>query len=280
MSRERTDHILESAGHRLKAAWWGPPPASAPTLVLLHEGLGSLGLWRDFPARVAAATGCGVLAWSRAGYGRSAPITLPRPLDYMQREAAHAVRPVLDAFAVRRCLLIGHSDGASIAALYAGTAHDARLAGLVLLAPHFVVEEVSIAGIAAARERYLHGDLRARLARHHDDVEGAFWGWNRAWLDPAFRAWDITAEAARITVPTLLLQGLADPYGTVAQAEIARRCLPGPLEVMLLPGIGHTPQTEAAADTLAAITGFVGRVLSGTGADITGPPASATRPGD
>jgi pimeloyl-ACP methyl ester carboxylesterase len=262
MTVPRTDRMIEVAGRRLEAAWWGRTPAEAPTLVLLHEGLGALALWRDFPARLAAATGCGVLAWSRAGYGRSDPVTLPRPLDYMQQEAARAVRPVLDGFGVRRCILIGHSDGASIAALYSGTETDARLAGLVLLAPHFVVEEVSLSGIAAARERFLHGDLRTRLARHHDDVEGAFWGWNRAWLDPAFRAWDITAEAARITVPTLLVQGLADPYGTVAQAEIAQRLLGERLETLLLPGIGHAPHAEAAETTQAAITAFAARVLA------------------
>ena len=245
------------AGQRLETAWWGPAPEVAPTLVLLHEGLGSVGLWRDFPPALAAATGWGVFAWSRAGYGHSAPVTPPRPLSYMHDEAASGVAPVLDAAGVGPCVLLGHSDGASIAALYAATMTDPRLRGLILLAPHFVVEDICITGIAAARERYLHGELRARLARHHDDVDGAFWGWNGAWLDPGFRAWDITAAARGIRLPTLVVQGEADPYGTAEQAAIAARTIPAPVTTVLLPGIGHAPHLEAAAATLAAVAGFV-----------------------
>lgn len=256
-----TPSTIEIAGTRLEAAWWGPEPERAPTLVLLHEGLGSVALWRDFPARLAAATGCGVFAWSRAGYGRSDPVKPPRPVTYMHDEAGGFVRPVLDAAGIGASVLIGHSDGASIAALYAGTAADTRLRGLVLLAPHFVVEDVSLAGIEAARDRYVAGDLRARLARYHDDVDGAFWGWNGAWLHPAFRTWDITQEAAGIAVPTLVVQGLADPYGTVEQARIAERTIRAPVETVELPGVGHVPHLEAAAETLAAITGFLRRVL-------------------
>jgi pimeloyl-ACP methyl ester carboxylesterase len=247
------------AGRTLETGWWGP--GSGPALVLLHEGLGSVGLWRGFPAALAEATGLRVFAWSRLGYGRSAPVTPPRPLDYMQREAADGVRPVLDAAGIGDCVLIGHSDGASIAALYAGTVQDARVRGLVLLAPHFFVEDICIAGIEAARERYLHGDLRARLARHHDDVDGAFWGWNGAWLDPGFRTWNITEAAARIRVPTLVVQGLADPYGTAEQARTAERLIPAPVETLLLPGVGHAPHLEAAEATRAAVTRFIRPLL-------------------
>jgi pimeloyl-ACP methyl ester carboxylesterase len=175
----------------------------------------------------------------------------PRPVSYMHDEARGFVRPVLDAAGVGECVLIGHSDGASIAALYAGAEQDKRVRGLVLLAPHFVVEDVCIAGIEAARERYLHGDLRARLARYHDDVDGAFWGWNGAWLNPAFRG---------ITVPTLVVQGLADPYGTEEQARIAQRAIRAPVQTLLLPGIGHAPHLEAPAETLTAVTDFVRRL--------------------
>ena len=261
MSIDMTERFIEIAGRRLDTAWWGQAPAAGPTLVLLHEGLGSVGLWRDFPARLAAATGLGVFAWSRLGYGRSDSVTPPRPVSYMHDEAAAFVRPVLDAAGVGDCVLLGHSDGASIAALYAGRERDARVRGLVLLAPHFIVEDICIAGIEAARERYLQGDLRARLARHHNDVDGAFWGWNGAWLNPAFRAWDITEAATGIRVPTLVVQGLADPYGTVEQARIAERGIPAPVETLTLPGVGHAPHLEAPAETLEAVVRFTRFVL-------------------
>ncbi len=179
----------------------------------------------------------------------------------MHEEAGRRVGPVLDAAGIGDCVLVGHSDGASIAVLYAGLRRDARVRGLALLAPHFFVEDVCIEGIAAARERYLHGDLRARLARHHDDVDAAFWGWNGAWLDPAFRAWDISDAAAGITVPTLVVQGLADPYGTAEQVRVATRVIPAPVETLLLPGIGHSPHLEAPEATLAAVARFAGGVL-------------------
>jgi pimeloyl-ACP methyl ester carboxylesterase len=239
--------------------------------VLLHEGLGCVAMWRGFPALLAAATGCGVFVWSRAGYGGSDPVAPPRPLDYMQREAASWVRPVLDAAGIGRCVLLGHSDGASIAALYAGTVADARVRGLILLAVHFVVEDVTIAGIADARERYRTTDLRARLARYHRDVDATFWGWNGAWLDPGFRAFDITAAAAGIVVPTLLVQGLADPYGTVAQVRIGERLLGTRAESVLLEGVGHAPHLEAGPATLAAVAGFLREtaVLAAPGDGIT-----------
>ena len=259
MAMEMTADVLRLAGRALETAWWGA--REGPALVLLHEGLGSVGLWRDFPALLADATGLRAFAWSRAGYGRSTPITPPRPLHYMQEEAALWVRPVLDAVGIGDCVLVGHSDGASIAALYAGTVQDPRVRGLVLLAPHFFVEDICIAGIEAARERYLHGDLRARLARHHADADGAFWGWNGAWLDPGFRAWNITEAAARIRVPTLLVQGLADPYGTAEQTRVAERTIPAPVETLLLPGVGHAPHLAMAEVTRDAVARFIRPLL-------------------
>ena len=250
---------LHAAGHRLEAAWWGPPAEDAPTLVLLHEGLGSVGLWRGFPARLAAATGCGVFAWSRAGYGRSDGNPPPWPLDYMKIEAADRLAPVLAAAGVGRCVLVGHSDGGTIAACYAGTHDDPRVRGLVLLAPHFLVEDICVTAIAATRERYRSGDLRARLARHHDHVDDAFGGWCGAWLDPGFRAFDILAESAGIRVPALMIQGLADPYGTVAQVAVAERAMAPHLTALTLPGVGHSPHLEAEDATLAAIGAFLKR---------------------
>ncbi len=252
---------VEVGGRRLETAQWGPSPAEAPAIVLLHEGLGCVAMWRGFPARLAEATGCAVVAWSRAGYGASDPIVPPREVTYMHEEAAHWVRPVLDAAGIERCVLLGHSDGGSIAALYAGTQPDARVRGLALLAPHFFVEDITIAGIEAARERYLNGDLRERLARYHADVDGAFRGWNGAWLDPAFRAWNITHEAAGIRVPTLVVQGLADPYGSAAQVAALQAVAGAYVRPLLLEGVGHSPQLEAAEATLSAVAAFVADVM-------------------
>ena len=221
--------FLDIADQRLEYRMIGPRPDEAPTLVLLHEGLGCVGLWGDFPDKLAKATGCGVFAYSRAGYGQSSPVKLPRPLSYMHDEARAVVPKLLDAIGFRRGLLIGHSDGASIAAIYAGTHQDHRVGGLVLIAPHFFTEDPGIASIEEARRAYENTDLRAKLARWHKDPDNAFRGWNDAWLDPDFRKWDITEPLAYIRVPMLIVQGEDDQYGTVAQIEAAaaRMLLPG-----------------------------------------------------
>jgi pimeloyl-ACP methyl ester carboxylesterase len=245
----------------LETASWGPGPDRAPTLVLLHEGLGCVALWRDFPEALVAATGCGVFAWSRFGYGGSDPVTLPRPMSYMHDEALTVLPRVLDAAGVRRAVVIGHSDGGSIAAIHAGAVRDPRVCGLVLIAAHFFVEELNIASIAAIRATYEEGDLRARLARYHRDVDVAFRGWNDAWLDPRFRAFDITEHVARIPVPVLALQGAEDPYGTAEQLRVLERVALCPVETRLIAGARHAPHLEAREATLAAIVPFVRRVL-------------------
>jgi pimeloyl-ACP methyl ester carboxylesterase len=245
----------------LETAWWGPGPDRAPTLVLLHEGLGCVALWRDFPEALVAATGCGVFAWSRFGYGGSDPVTLPRPMSYMHDEALTVLPRVLDAAGVRRAVVIGHSDGGSIAAIHAGAVRDARVRGVVLIAAHFFVEELNIASITAIRATYEEGDLRARLARYHRDVDVAFRGWNDAWLDPRFRAFDITEHVARIPVPVLALQGAEDPYGTAEQLRVLERVALCPVETRLIAGARHAPHLEAKDATLAAIVPFVRRVL-------------------
>jgi pimeloyl-ACP methyl ester carboxylesterase len=253
--------ILLAEG-RLETGRWGPGPEAAPTIVLLHEGLGSLGLWRDFPVRLAAATGCGVFGYSRFGYDGSDPAGLPRPLDYMQREARQVLPRVLDAIGLRHGILFGHSDGGSIAAIHTGSCQDARVAGLVLLAPHFFTEPMGLAAIEAARQRYATGDLRRRLARHHRDVDIAFGGWSGAWLDPGFpAAFDLLPEVGRISLPVLAIQGEADAYGTAEQLHALAREAHGPVEVLLLPGVGHAPQAEAPDAVLAAVRSFAIRVL-------------------
>jgi pimeloyl-ACP methyl ester carboxylesterase len=245
---------------RLEYRMIGPRPDSASTLVLLHEGLGSVGLWADFPDRLQVATGAGVFAYSRAGYGRSSPAPLPRPVGFMHQEAREVLQRLLDAIGLRRGLLVGHSDGASIAAIYAGSRSDHRVRGLVLIAPHFFTEDMGLAEIARIRDAYASTDLRARIARWHDDVDNAFHGWNDVWLDPAFRGWDITEELAYIRVPILIIQGEDDQYGTLRQVEAAREVCSCPVEVALLPGVGHAPHREAPEATERAIVSFMLRL--------------------
>jgi pimeloyl-ACP methyl ester carboxylesterase len=218
-------------------------------------------LWGDFPDKLQAATGAGVFVYSRAGYGRSTPAPLPRPLSYMHDEARDVLPRLLDAVGFKRGMLVGHSDGASIAAIHAGSAQDHRVRGLVLLAPHFFTEGSGLQAIADAREAYAQTDLRQKLARWHADPDVAFRGWSEAWLDPGFRAWDLTQELAYIRVPVLIVQGEDDQYGTVRQIEVAQEECYCPVEVALLPGIGHAPHKQAPDATLRLVSEFVKRVL-------------------
>ena len=253
---------LSIGGASLEYRMIGPRPDAAPTIVMLHEGLGSVTTWGDFPARLAEKTGAGVFVYSRAGYGKSSPVTLPRPLSYMHDEARDILPRLLDAIGFQRGLLIGHSDGASIVAIYAGSHQDHRVGGLILIAPHFFTEDSGIASIVEANKAYETGDLRARLGRWHADVDNAFKGWNGAWLDPEFRKWDITEFLAYIRVPVLVVQGEDDQYGTVKQIEIAQQECYSPVEVALLPGARHSPQREAPEATLRSICYFVARVVA------------------
>src|SRR6195256_6366086 len=219
----------------------GPAPDDAPTIVMLHEGLGSAALWGDFPEKLQAATGAGIFAYSRSGYGASTPARLPRPLDYMHIEALEVLPKLLDAIGYRRGLLLGHSDGASIAAIYAGSHQDHRVQGIALIAPHFIVEDVSVRSIAAIKQAYETSDLKMKLARWHKDVDNAFYGWSGAWLDPKFRSWDISEYLAYIRVPVAILQGVDDQYGTLRPAEIAQEECYCPVDVTVIPGAGHQP---------------------------------------
>ncbi|HEY5065592.1 MAG TPA: alpha/beta hydrolase [Xanthobacteraceae bacterium] len=239
----------------------GPTPDAAPTIVMLHEGLGSAALWGDFPDQLQAATNAGVFAYSRAGYGASSPVMLPRPLDYMHVEALEVLPKLLDGIGFRRGLLLGHSDGASIAAIHAGGAGDHRVRGVVLIAPHFVVEDISVTSIAAIRTAFETTDLRSKLARWHSDVDNAFYGWNGAWLDPKFRDWDISEYLAYIRVPVAILQGADDQYGTIRQVEIAQEECYCPVDVTMIPGAGHSPHREAPEATLHAISEFARSIL-------------------
>ena len=246
------------ASHRVEYVRIPPDRPGRPPLVFLHEGLGSVTMWRDFPERVARATGCGAVVYSRYGYGRSDPIAEPRPVCYMHDEALVALPELLDALGIEHPILVGHSDGGSIALIHAGST-PRPLGGLVLLAPHVLVEDLSVASIAAAREAYEKGDLRPKLARYHADVDSAFRGWNDIWLHPDFRAWNIEEVLPRIACPVLAIQGKLDAYGTMDQvARIARAVKD--TEVLEIEGCGHSPHRDRPEAVLEAIVRFVERV--------------------
>ena len=253
--------FLELAPLRLEYRMIGPRPDTAPTIVMLHEGLGSVGLWGGFPEKVAAATGAGVFVYSRAGYGKSSPGSLPRSTRFMHEEACDVLPRVLGAIGFQRGLLLGHSDGASIAAIYAGSIQDHRVRGLVLIAPHFFTEDMGLAEIRRAREAFVSGTFRDKLARWHADVDCAFRSWSEPWLDPDFRKWDITDALGYIRVPILIVQGEDDQYGTHKQIEAAQQECFCPVETAVLPGVRHVPHREAADLTLGIVADFINRLL-------------------
>lgn len=230
----------------------------APELVFLHEGLGSVSHWKDFPARVSEATGCPVTVYSRYGSGNSALLTEPRPVRYMHDEALAVLPDLLAQLQIENPILVGHSDGASIAIIYAG-AHD-HLRGLVLLAPHVFVEDLSVASIAHAKVQFETTKLPEKLARHHRDAARTFWGWNQIWLHPEFRNWNIEEYLPQIACPVLVIQGADDQYGTMAQVEAIRRQAAGGVEVLALENCRHSPQRDRPEAVLEAICQFVSRV--------------------
>ena len=256
-------HYADLPGGRVEYRWAGAQlrDAALPVIVMLHEGLGCIALWKDFPDRVAAATGLPVLVYSRVGYGGSAPCALPRPLTYMHGEGERELPALLAALGIGRHILLGHSDGASIALIYAGAAARDSLLGVAVLAPHSFCEEVSVTSIAAAGRAYADGDLRGRLEKYHGaNVDCAFRGWCDAWLDPDFMKWNIEGYVDRITAPVLVIQGEDDEYGTAAQVDSIARRVQGPVETLLLPGCGHSPHRDQPEATLKAVAGFAAKV--------------------
>jgi pimeloyl-ACP methyl ester carboxylesterase len=246
---------------RIEHQWLRRSDTQRPLIVFLHEGLGSVSMWRDFPARLCDTLGCRGLVYSRPGYGRSTPRTAEEAwgLDFMHRQA-HEVLPALLAAlgvdtAADRPWLFGHSDGASIALLHAAR-YTHHVAGAVVLAPHIVVEDLSVASIAKARNAYRETDLRQKLARHHDDPDSAFYGWNDIWLHPPFRQWSIEAEITTITCPLLAVQGLDDEYGTLEQIRGIARRVPQ-TELLELPQCGHSPHKDQPQAVIEAATRFI-----------------------
>jgi pimeloyl-ACP methyl ester carboxylesterase len=229
---------------------------AAPTLVFLHEGLGSVGLWRDFPRKVARRLNAPAVVYSRFGYGASDGLAGPRTPAFMHEEALDVLPKLLDQLAVERPVLVGHSDGASIALIHAAAA-GRPVHGLVCLAPHVFVEPVCVESIARIRQSYQNTDLKARLARYHARVDDAFLGWADAWLDPAFLSWSIEELTERIDRPLLLVQGLDDGYGTLAQVERIEAQVKGPTSRLVLADCGHSPHRDQEAAVLDAIVDFV-----------------------
>ncbi|MDY6879569.1 MAG: alpha/beta hydrolase [Thermodesulfobacteriota bacterium] len=255
--------LLPVGGKRHEIVWHGPPPDQAPTLVFLHEGLGCVAMWRDFPARLAAATGCGALVYSRLGYGGSDPCALPRSINFMHEEAQTVLPELMRLVGIQRCILIGHSDGGSIAIIYAGSRPEISLLGLITESAHVFCEDITVRSIRKAGEMFAKGTLRQKLEKYHgSNTDCAFWGWNRVWLQPDFRKWNLESYVSGIHVPVLVIQGENDEYGTSAQvASIVRHAGPG-VEVLVPPNCGHNPHQEQETVVFQTMKDFICRSIA------------------
>ena len=254
---------IEWRGRRVRVEhrFIAPERKAAPLVVFLHEGLGSVSMWRDFPQRLCDAAGVRGLVYSRPGYGRSTPRAAEEAwdLDFMHRQAHEVLPALLTALDIDAAhdkpWLLGHSDGGSITLLYAAQFAQA-IAGAIVLAPHILVEDLSVASIAQAKTAYETTDLKQRLAKHHDDPDSAFWGWNRIWLHPPFKQWSIEEEIRAIACPLLAVQGLDDEYGTLEQIRGIARRVPQ-TELLELPACGHSPHRDQPDALIAAATRFI-----------------------
>ena len=253
------DGFMEFGAMRLEYSYAPPSPQGDGTiLIFLHEGLGCVDMWRDFPREAARRTGCGYFVFSRLGYGRSDPVALPRKPTFMHDEARKTLPQVIEFCGCHRHVLVGHSDGASIALLNAAIAPVAGLAGVAAMAPHVFVEPICVDAISQASRAYRETNLRGRLARYHGErVDGAFWGWNQVWRDPSFADWNIETALQDIKVPLLLAQGLDDAYGTMAQLDRIERAVSAPTTRLELSNCGHSPYRDQSDKMLDALTDFV-----------------------
>ena len=254
------DGTIRVSGMTLEYRVFGPSFRAVPMIVMLHEGLGSVNAWGEFPLRLSERTGSRVFVYSRAGYGASPPSDR-LSVDYIRRHALDTLPAILDEISFQRGILLGHSDGASMVTAYAGTVKDSRLAGIIAMAPHFIVESETLAEIRNARAAYQNKDLRQRLSRYHADVDEAFWGWNNAWLDPAFAGFNLREELARIRVPMLVIRGADDRYGTDRQVSLAEELCHCPLQTLRIPGCGHIPHREEPEKVLDVIEAFYRKVV-------------------
>ena len=248
--------FLKAAGRTLACEWLGDE-GGKPVLVFLHEGLGSIRQWRDFPAQVARSTGCRALVYDRYGYGRSDVLQEPRrTVQFMHDEALLSLPQVLKELHIQEPILVGHSDGASIALIHAGAGHEVR--GVVAMAPHVFIEPVCLSSIAQAKRSFGSTDLPAKLGRYHRDARKTFYGWADVWLDPAFKGWDIRSHyLPNVRCPVLAVQGHEDEYGTMAQLDEIGRRVAGRCELVKLEQCGHSPFRDQPEQTLQAITGFI-----------------------
>jgi pimeloyl-ACP methyl ester carboxylesterase len=252
LSEQRSEVLVD--GKRLETLSYGEV-GGGPTIVMLHEGLGSISMWRDFPRQIAEKTGCGVLVYSRYGHGKSDRLAEKRGVDFMHHEASVVLPALLTQCKIERPVLLGHSDGGSIAILYAAHA-PANLRALILMAPHVFVEDLTVESIAKIGNVYRATDLPSKLARHHDHADEMFWGWNEIWLDPKFRDWNIEEQLDAIRCPVLLIQGKEDEYGTPAQVTAIQRRVQR-RKTLVLSNCGHSPHRDQPSATLHAIAQFV-----------------------
>jgi pimeloyl-ACP methyl ester carboxylesterase len=247
--------FVTARGRRLEYAWFGATDAAARPIVMLHEGLGSLPQWKDFPDQLAAATRRPVLAYSRYGYGASEPLAGPLGVDFMHIEALETLPQLLYALDVREPVLFGHSQGASMALIHAARARP-PVTAVVAMAPLVFVETYGLDSIRRARVAYLDTDLREKLSRYHADVESAFWGWNDIWLNPDFATWSIEPLLPELSCPVLTIQGLDDEYGTIEQINRIARTVPQ-LRRLELPQCGHSPHRDQPETVLSAVTSLL-----------------------
>lgn len=257
-------------GKRLETLWIDPnstnagmsvspePNVDRPVIVMLHEGLGSVAMWKEFPHRVAAATGCRVLAYSRYGHGSSERLAEARAMNFMHHEGELVLPEFLERLGIRRPVLLGHSDGGSIALVFAGT-HPENVRALILEAPHVFVEDLSVSSITKAKIAYEKTDLPLRLGRYHEHVDATFWGWNDIWLDPRFRDWNIESYLSSIRCPVLCIQGEEDEYGTRAQLEAIRARVPA-AQIQMLANCRHSPHRDQPEATLHHVVKFMAAV--------------------
>jgi pimeloyl-ACP methyl ester carboxylesterase len=245
-------------GKRLETLWIEPTGKDQLTIVMLHEGLGSVALWKDSPQRLASRTRCGILVYSRYGHGNSDRLMEKRPVHFMHHEGEVVLPELLDKLNIAKPILLGHSDGGSIAIIFAGKYPD-RPRALILEAPHVFVEDLSVASITDAKVAYLTTDLPQKLGRYHKHVDATFWGWNDIWLEPQFRSWNIEEYLPAIRCPVLCIQGKDDEYGTIAQVLAIKERLPA-TEIFMLPNCKHSPHRDQTEATLERMAGFVARV--------------------
>lgn len=256
-------NFIAVRGIKLESVWYGPPPDVAPTIIFLHEGLGCVEMWRDFPEKVADATGLGVLVYSRQGYGRSDKCDLPLPLTFMHNEGLYVLPDLIKAAGIRSFFLFGHSDGASISLVFAGGTPAENLLGVIAESPHVFCEDKTVRQIRQAKINYERNDLREKLRKYHgDNVECAFYEWNRSWLDPEFGKWNIEEYLPRIKVPILVLQGEEDEYGTLEHMRRIEAKAGSEVKAVAFPGCGHSPHKDRIESVLPETKEFISGILS------------------